>query len=388
MLLNQDINKAGVKICTRCIYDERMPEIHFDDQGVCNYCRRIEDLEKQYSTGTEKGLKKFQKIVDKIKDDGRGKRYDCVIGVSGGTDSSYLVYLMKEMGLRILAVTYDGTWGEPIAVENMRKVLGALEIDLYTYTVNSGEVDDMFRAFFLSGVPEIEAATDLALAEAIYRSADMYGIKYTIIGHSFVTEGITPLDVNYFDGKYIKSIHKQFGKYSLKTFPQMSFSHFLWWTCVARIKRIRPLWYISYTKEEARKLLEEKFDWQYYGGHHLENKMTKFCQSVYLPQKFKTDLRNNTLCGEVRMGKKSREDAWSEYNTPPKVDDVVDYFKERLGYSDEEYNKIMSAEPKHWTDYPTDKKRFELLRPLFYILTKNNLVPMSFYLKYCFPKER
>lgn len=388
MLLNQDINKAGVQVCMRCIYDERVSGICFDDQGICNYCRRIEELEKQYGTGTEEGLRKFQKIVDEMKAAGKGKRYDCVIGVSGGTDSSYLVYRMKEMGLRILAVTYDGTWGEPIALENMRKVLGALEIDLYTYTVNSGEVDDMFRAFFLSGVPEIEASTDLALAEVIYRVANIYGIKYIIIGHSFVTEGITPLGINYFDGKYIKSIHKQFGQYPLKTFPQMSLARFLWWTCVARIKRIRPLWYISYTKEEAMKLLEEKFGWKYYGGHHLENKMTKFLQSVYLPQKFNTDLRNNTLCGQVRMGKKSREEAWAEYNTPPKIDDVVDYFKKRLGYSDEEYDRIMSAEPKSWRDYPTYKKTFELLRPLFYILAKNDLVPMSFYLKYCFPEER
>lgn len=384
MILNQDIHKAGVKICSRCIYDERVPNIQFDDEGVCNYCHQTDNLKKQYGTGMKDGLLKMDKIVDKIKTSGRKKKYDCVVGVSGGTDSSYLIYLLvKKYGLRPLAVTYDNTWSEPIAAENMRKVLGTLDVDLYTYRVDDKEADDIFRAFFLSGVPAIEASTDLALAEILYRAADEHKVKYIMIGHSFVTEGIGQLDTNYFDGKYIQSIHERFGTLPMKTFPLMTFNRFLYWTCVARIKRIRPFWYLSYTKEEARDLLEKEFDWKYYGGHHLENKMTKFYHSVYLPQKFNADARNKTLCGEIEMGKKSREDAWAEYNTSPKVDDVVRYFKERLGLSNNVYEKIMNDSPVHWSKYPTYKRRFELLRPLFYILVKFNLVPESFYMKYC-----
>ncbi len=199
-------------------------------------------------------------------------------------------------------------------------------------------------------------------------------------------KGITPLGINYFDGKYIKSIHEKFGKLPMRTYPLLTFNRFLYWSCIARIKRIRPYWYISYSKIHARKVLEEKFGWEYYGGHHHENKMTKFAQSVYLPQKFDTDERNNELSGEVRIGDKTREEALGIYNTPPEVDgDLVEYFRKRLGFSKVGYERIMSMLPRHWSEYPTYKKRFELLRPLFYILAKRNLVPMSFYLKYCFP---
>jgi len=375
-----------MRICTRCIYDERTHGIHFDEHGVCNYCHQKDKLEKQYGTGSPRGAIELSKIVEDIKACGKFKEYDCVVGVSGGTDSSYLIYmLVKFYGLRPLAVTYDNTWCEPIAKQNIEKVLGALNVDLETYIVDPKEADDIFRAFFFSGVAEIDASTDLAIAEVLYRAANKHGLKYILIGHSFLTEGITPLGVNYFDGKYISSIHKQFGKLPMETYPLMTLNRFLYWACIARIKRIRPFWHIGYSKSMARAILKERFGWEYYGGHHFENKMTKFSQSVYLPQKFNTDERNNELSGEVRIGEKSREEALVKYNTPPKVDDVVDYFKKRLGFSDNEYDRIMKDPPVHWSEYPTYKKRFEMLRSLFYVSTKFNLVPMSFYLKYCFP---
>lgn len=386
MILNNDINQAGVNICSRCIYDERVSAIHFDQDGVCNYCRQVELLQRHYGTGTDAGEGKFADIVDQIKAAGRNKRYDCVIGVSGGTDSSYMVYLAKRWGLRPLAVHYDNTWNSAISTQNIRKVLKALDVDLYTHVVDNKEVDDIFRSFFYAGVAEIEASTDLALAETMYRAAYKYGVHYVLEGHSFVTEGITPVGRNYFDGKYIKSIHRRFGRIPMHSYPLMTFERFLWWACVARIKKIRPFWYIRYTKEEARAFLEKEYGWEYYGGHHLENRMTAFFHGIYAPGKFGADFRNNTLSALARMGKMSREDAWAEYNTPPKVEnELLSYFKKRLELSDEEYERIMSEPPKSWHDYPTYKKRFERLRPLFAMLAKANLVPMSFYLKYCFP---
>lgn len=386
MLLNANIINAGVKICTRCIYDERVAAISFDADGVCNYCRQVESLLAQYGTGTELGEKKFSSIVEKIKDEGKNKKYDCVIGVSGGTDSSYMVYLAKQLGLRPLAVHYDNTWNSAIATQNIRKVLSALNVDLYTHVVDNKEVDDIFRSFFYAGVAEIEAATDLALAETMYRAAAKYGVKYVLEGHSFVTEGITPVGRNYFDGKYIQSIHRIFGRRLMKSYPLMTFSRFIWWSAVARIRKIRPFWYIHYSKEDAREFLEKEFGWEYYGGHHLENRMTAYYHGIYLPQKFNTDMRNNTLSALARRGSVSREYAWAEYNTPPKVEDeLLTYFKKRLELSNEEYERIMSEPPKSWHDYPTYKKRFERLRPFFAVLAKANLVPMSFYLKYCFP---
>ncbi|MBD3842273.1 MAG: N-acetyl sugar amidotransferase [Campylobacterales bacterium] len=386
--MNEKLN-TNLKVCSKCIYDERVSYIDFDDNGVCKYCHQLEKLKEEYSTGTKQGEEKFTQIIEKIKKAGIGKKYDCIIGVSGGTDSSYMLYLAKKWGLRPLAVHYDNTWNSAIATENIRKVLTALDIDLYTHVIDNKEVDDIFRSFFLADVAEIEASTDLALAEVMYRAAWKYKVRYVLEGHSFMEEGITPVGRNYFDGKYIQSIHKMFGKLPMKSYPLMTITRFLFWTIFARIQKIRPFWYIDYNKEDAKKFLEKEYGWKYYGGHHLENRMTAFFHSVYLPQKFNTDMRNNTLSAMVRNGKMSREDAWNEYNTPPYVEkDLVEYFKKRLELSDEEYEKIMARKPKSWQEYPTYKKTFELLRPLFKILAKRNLVPMSFYLKYCFPMPK
>ena len=375
-----------MKICSRCIYDERTAYITFDDDGVCNYCHQIDVLTKEYGTASEKGGKKFYKIIEEIKKAGEGKKYDCIIGVSGGADSSYMLYLSKKWGLRPLAVHYDNTWNTAIATENIRKVLTALDIDLYTHVTDNKEADDMFRSFFYADVAELDAGTDLALAEVMYRAAWKYKLNYVLEGHSFITEGITPVGRNYFDGKYIRSIHKMFGKLPMKTYPLMTFSRFIFWSMFAKIQKIRPFWYIDYNKEDARKFLQKEYDWKYYGGHHLENRSAAFCHSVYFPQKFNTDMRNNTLSALVRNGKMDRKEALTEYRKPPLVEkDLVEYFKKRLDLSDEEYESIMKRKPKSWYEYPTYKKRFELLRPLFKVLAKANLVPMSFYLKYCFP---
>ena len=390
MLLNKDISKVNLRICSRCIYDERVTGISFDSEGVCNYCRQNDELQLQYGTGTEIGKEKLTKIIEEIKKSGKNKRYDCVIGVSGGTDSSYLVYLAKQWGLRPLAVHYDNTWNTAIATQNIRKVLTALNVDLYTHVVDNKEMDDIFKAFFYAGVAEIDSPTDLALAETMYRAAAKFNLTYVLDAHSFIAEGITPVGrSNYFDGKYIYSIHRRFGTCPIKSYPLMTFIRFLWWSCVKRIKRIRPFWYIAYSKEQARALLEKEFGWQYYGGHHLENRMTSFFHGIFSPKKFKSDFRNNTLSSLVRIGKLSREEAWAEYNTPPKVEDeLLAYFKKRLELSDQEYERIMSDPPNYWHDFPTYKKRFERLRLLFFLLAKANLVPMSFYLKYCFPSKK
>lgn len=380
------ISDEKIQICSRCIYDERVSSIKFDADGECNYCEQIDSLSKEYGTGKPKGEQELLGLFAEIKRSGEGKKYDCAIGVSGGTDSSYMLYLAKKHGLRPLAVHYDNTWNTSIATQNIRKVLSALDIDLYTHVIDNKEADDLFRAFFFAGVAEIEAPTDLALAETIYRAAWKHGIKYVLEGHSFLTEGITPVGRNYFDGKYIKSIHKKFGSLPMRTYPLMSFARFIWWSCIARIKKIRPFWYLNYDKKEARSFLEKEFGWQYYGGHHLENRMTAFFHGIYAPRKFGMDFRNNTLAAQARLGKMTRENAWNTYNQPPVIErSLLEYFLKRLKISRQQYDEVMQTPPKSWMDFPTYKKRFELLRPLFAVLAKANLVPMSFYLKYCFP---
>jgi hypothetical protein len=343
----------------------------------------IEGLKSQYATGTPAGEAEFLKIVEQIKRDGKGKKYDCVVGVSGGTDSSYMIIKALDWGLRPLAVHYDNTWNTAIATENIRKVLGKLKVDLYTHVVDNKESDDIFKSFFLANVPEIDGPTDIALAETLYRAAAKYKVKYILEGHSFIAEGVSPLASAYVDGGYIKNIHKQFGKLPMKTFPNMDFMSFMKWILVYRIKKIRPLWYIDYSKEAARDMLEREYDWKYYGGHHLENRMTAFNHSVYFPQKFNIDQRKNSLSAAVRAGIMQREAAIKESAGPPHVEpELIEYFKKRLGISDEEYIKVMNGPKKSFRDYKTYKRRFERLRPLFFILAKANLVPMSFYIKY------
>ena len=375
--------KSIYQICSRCIHDSDFPAISFDAAGICNYCRMIDDLKDQYKTGTEEGERRFLEIVEQIKQKGKGKKYDCVVGVSGGTDSSYMLVKAVELGLRPLAVHYNNTWNTEIAVENMKKILVRLKIDLYEYVVDREESDDIFRAFFFANVPELDGATDLALAETLYRAASQYGVKYILEGHSYIAESIGPLSNMYSDGAYIKGIHDIFGSMKMKTYPLMDFWSFMKWVLIKRIRKIRPFWYLNYSKQKARALLERDFGWKYYGGHHLENRMTAFNHSVYFPQKFGIDLRSLGLAASVRAGLLTREKALEEYEKPPNVEpELVEYFKKRLGFTDDVYERAMKGPRKTYKDYKTYKKRFERLRPLFYVLAKANLVPMSFYIKH------
>ncbi len=382
------IKMSKLTVCSRCIYDERVDGIFFDMDGICNFCHQVDTLIAEYRTGTVEGESRLETILNQIKLKGKGKKYDCIIGVSGGTDSSYMLFLAKKWGLRPLAVHYDNTWNSAIATENIRKVLSTLDVDLYTHVVDNKESEDIFRAFFFAGVAEMEASTDLAFAEVLYRAAWKYNVKYVLEGHSFVTEGITPIGRNYFDGRYIKSVHSLFGRRRMQSYPLMTFGRFLFWTCFARIRKIRPFWYLDYSKEDAREFLQDRCDWVYYGGHHLENRMSSFLHSIYLPQKFSTDMRNNTLAALVRNGLLTREEGWEEYNTPPLVEEaLLEYTKKRLDLTDEEYLRVMALPPRSWWEFPTYKKLFELLRPLFQLLAATDLVPKSFYIKYCLPKK-
>ena len=372
------------KVCSRCIYDERVSRISFDEEGICNYCKSSDAIKEQYGTGSPKGDASLQLLVEQIKKEGKNKQYDCVVGVSGGTDSSYTLAKAIEWGLRPLAVHFDNTWNTAIATENIRKMTMALGVDLDTYVVDNKEMDDLTRAFFFSGVPELDCPTDIALAEVLYRSAAKFNIKYILEGHSFITEGISPMGTNYFDGKYIEDIYQKFGSgQRLKTFPNLSFLSFIKWIALKRIKKIRPLWYISYSKEEAREFLQKKFGWQYYGGHHLENRLSAFTYSVFKPQKFALDDRNWSLAAAARNGLIPRETALATYRQPISgTEELQEYFLKRMKLSAEAYLSAMQGEKKNYKQFKTYKKRFERLRPFFYLLLKAQLIPLSFYIKY------
>lgn len=376
------------KRCTRCVYDEHTPNISFDENGVCNYCHQWDGLDRQYPTGKE-GWAILERLAEDINRESRGRKYNVVVGVSGGCDSSYTLHVAKELGLRPLAVHYDNTWNSDVAVRNIRNVLDALDTELFTYVVDNAEADDLFRSFFRARVASLDAATDLGLAATHYKAALKHGIKYIFDGHSFRSEGVAPLGWMYVDDKYIRDIHGHYGQRRLRTYPHLSLALQFRCMVVSKIKRIRPLWYMDYVKEDAKVLLQEKFGWEWYSGHHLENRLTAFKHTYWMPRGFGMDTRVLGYAGLVRSGQMRREDALEKLRKPPAVNfELVDLFKKRLGIADAEFEEVMAAPKRTHLDFKTYKPVFEMLRPLIKIAADRDLVPRSFYLKYaCKQKE-
>ena len=376
---------AGRRLCARCVYDDQTPGISFDASGVCNYCHVHDAMVEQYPTGPD-GDRILEGIVERIKRAGRGKQYDCVVGVSGGCDSSWMLYKMVEYGLRPLAVHFDNTWNSPIATTNIYNVLEKLGVELWTYVVNNREYDDIYRAFMLAGVKDVEAPTDIGLAATLYMAAEQHGIKYIIEGHSFRTEGVAPLGWIYMDGKYIQSVHKAYGTRPMKTFPNLEMTKFLRWAAVRNIRRIRPLYYLDYRKDEVKKFLASELNWEWYGGHHLENRFTAFWHTYFLPVRYGIDARQLGHAALVRSGQLTREDAIADLATPIESDpDIVALVKKRLGFDDEAFEAVMHGPHRHYSDFATYKTTFERLRPLFWLLYKLDRVPKSFYMKFTRP---
>jgi len=369
-------------ICKTCIYDETIPGISFEN-GVCNYCRQFEQMQQEYPTG-ELGRKKLDEIVAEVKRSGEGKPYDVVIGVSGGCDSSYMLHLAKkEFGLRPLAVHFDNTWNSTIAVENIQTVLEQLDIDLYTHVVGNREICDLMKSFMKASVPELDTPTDLALAATHYMAAAKYGIKYIWEGHSFRTEGISPIGWFYMDAKYVQTIQREFGELPIDSLPMMWLRKWFKWMLVDGIKKIRPLYYLDYDKNEVKKFLSEEYGWQWYGGHHMENRSAYFVNNYYLPKKFDIDLRYCEFSALVRAGQMSRDEALEMIHQPKPFDeDILEECKKRLKITDEEFDALMEAPAKSFRDYKTYKETFIKMRPLFYLLYKADFVPKSFYDKF------
>jgi N-acetyl sugar amidotransferase len=370
------------KSCSRCIYNEKIPYITFDDKGICNYCHQFDQLEKEYVTG-EAGMKILRDLASKIKEGASKRDYDVVVGVSGGTDSSYLVYLAKELGLRPLAAHFDNTWNSQIAVENIQNVLSKLNVDLYTHVVDNREFNDIFRSFIKASVPDIDTASDIGLATTHYLAAKKHGIKYIFEGHSFRTEGISPHGWFYMDAQYIRTVHKLFGSMKMSTFPNLDLLKWLKWSGIDKIRKVRPLYFVDYNKEKTKNFLAENFGWKWYGGHHMENRTAYFTNNYYLPKKFQIDLRFSELSALVRNGQITRDEAIKRINEPKPFDSsILSEVKKRLSFSDEEFEAIMNSPKKSFRDYKTFKKTFERLRWLFWIMYKCDMVPKSFYLKY------
>lgn len=376
-------HESRIQTCIRCIYSETLPGISFDRDGMCSYCTLHDRMEAEYPTGKD-GEAELVALVDEMKAAGRDRQYDCIVGVSGGCDSSFLIHEMVRRGLRPLAVHFDNTWNSPTATNNIYVVLDELDVELETYVVDNDEYDDIYRSFIESGVRDIEAPTDIGFMGVLYRAAEKHKVSYIVEGHSFRTEGVSPLGWLYMDGRYVKEVHKKFGTLPMQTYPNMPFAQFVKWAAFSGIRRIRPLYFLDYLKEPTKQFLADEYGWEWYGGHHLENRFTAFYHTYFLPRRFGIDMRIIELSARVRSGQLSRNDALAAYAQPPVVDpELLTMVKKRLGYSDDRWEELMEADQTHYSDFPTYKSTFERLRPFFWLMYKLDRVPKSFYVKFC-----
>lgn len=345
-------------VCTRGVWDSTIPGITFDQNGISNYAKMFEKLCEIYPRD-EKGKKEWAKIVDKIKDDGRNNKYDCIIGVSGGTDSSYLLHLAKkEYGLRPLAVNLDNGWSSDIAVNNIKLMTKALNIDLETYVIDYEEVKAVLRSYIKASLPWIDSATDIAIKSSLYKIAAREGIKYTLNGGDFRSEGKQPTEWTYSDAKQMLYLLNTFENCKkLKSFPYYTLFDLFYYGYLRGIKTYRPFYYIEYKKRASQIFLEKEYGWVYYGGHHHENIFTKFAISYWLPFKFKIDKRIITLSAQIMSGEITREYALEQLTASPFSSDEIEkdkiYVLKKLGLTQDQFSNYLQLENKYFFDYPS-----------------------------------
>lgn len=346
------------RICTRCLMDTTDPEIQFDEMGVCNHCHDYDRLISQRVLTGQAGLSYLETLVEQIKRDGVGKPYDCLMGVSGGVDSTYVAYVVKKkFGLRPLAIHMDNGWDSELAVKNIEETLKRLEIDLYTNVLNWEEFKDLQLAFLKASTPDSEIPSDHAIWAVIGDMAEKLKVRYILTGFNVRTETHLPRtwSQGHFDWKYIQSVHKQFGRNKLKTFPHQGFVTY--YRRLLSLSRVDILNYLDYNKQEAMQLLENELGWRYYGGKHHESIYTRFYQGYILPAKFGYDKRRSHLSSQICSGELDRDAAIVELQRPayaPSLqEDDREYVVKKLGLNDAEFDAIMKLPLKKFWDYPS-----------------------------------
>ena len=373
------MSEKEYKICTRCVMDTSDPEISFDENGVCNHCRRFEIELKPRWFPNEEGKRRLDAIIERIKAEGRGKEYDCIIGLSGGVDSSFLAYLLRTEypDLRILAVHVDAGWNSELAVHNIENIVKKLDIDLYTEVINWEEMKDLQLAYFKSQLANQDVPQDHAFNATLFKVAAQHKIKYFLSGGNLATESILPKAWGYnaMDAKQLKAVHAEFGTIPLKSYNTVGFfKRFIYYPFIFGLRSVRPLDYWPYNKEEAKKIIAEKIDWRDYGGKHHESRFTKFFQAHWLPAKFGYDKRRAHLSSLIVAGQLTRDEALRELEKPlydPKeLQEDEEFLAKKMGLSLEEFQKIMAQPNKTFRDYPSDYELEQFARRMVGVLKK------------------
>ena len=367
------------KKCSRCILDTNDDiNIKFNENGICNYCIDYDkEASKSVITGQD-GINKLEEIVKQIKNYGKNNKYDCLIGLSGGVDSTYLALLAKQHGLRPLAVHFDNGWNSEISVNNINNIVSMLGFDLYTYVINWEEFKDLQLSFIKASVIDIELTSDHAIFGAIMKIAAEHKIKYILSGWNVVTEHVLPRHWyhNKWDSVNIRNIQKKFGTVKLKSFPLISPWKKIYYYSIKRFRYVTFLNYIPYNKENIKAIISRELNWHDYGNKHCESIITRFYQGYILPVKFRVDKRKAHLSTLICSGQLTREQALTEINKPIYDPDLLkvdmDFILKKFGITESEFKQFMGAPIQSHNAYGIEKPNpydyFPYLKPLKFIL--------------------
>ena len=339
--------------------------IQFDDQGVCDHCITFKNVTLPSWEFGRRGQHQLERLVDSIRNEGRGKDFDCIIGMSGGIDSSYLTYIAKEkLGLRPLVFHVDAGWNSQIAVNNIERLIDGLGLDLFTEVIDWQEMRDLQLAYFKSGVPHIDMPQDHAFFATMYKFATQHRVKYILTGGNLSTECIrNPVEWMYYqsDSVQLRDIHRKYGKRPLNAFPVTSILwHKVWLPYFRKIKVVRPLNMLPYFKEEAMKVLIGRFDWQPYPQKHFESRFTRFYESYWLPKRFGYDVRRVQYSSLILTGQMTREESLKMLAEPSydknTIGQEIEFVANKLGVTADEIDSYMQLPLKTYKDYKSQRQ--------------------------------
>ena len=364
------------KICSKTVMDTSDPNITFNKEGESNYYTNYKENIATSWKNDGSNFDELIKIANKIKMEGKNNEFDCIIGVSGGVDSSYLVYLAKEvLNLKPLIYHVDGGWNSRLAVSNIEKIIDKLNLELHTDVIYWPEMRDLQLSFFKAQVPHLDTPQDHAFFASMYNYAAKYKIKYILNGGNFSTECVRePLEWHYHasDLKHIKDIHSKFGSMKLNKFPTADiFKYKIYYRYFKNMKVIQPLNYIKYIKSDAIDLLEKKFNWEQYSHKHYESRFTKFYEGFWLINKFGYDKRKAHYSSLILTNQMTRDDALKKLSLPPytdEIDDDFEYVANKLEISVDDLKLFLTENNKSFRDYKSNYKLINFFTKLLRML--------------------